>query len=95
MKELIKRLRTHAEYADVITPIAIDMLKAADAIEAAEKRLGTEIYALRVRIVELENLVNMQADCIKDWQWRYADDLRKENYCPNCGANMRGVRETE
>ena len=33
MTELTKRLRTHAEYADVITPIAEDMLKAADEIE--------------------------------------------------------------
>ena len=83
MTELTKRLRTHAEYADVITPIAEDMLKAADEIErlrGKRPRGGWEIIGNEFGV-----------DCIRCSRCGVRRFGQKENYCPNCGADMWGI----
>ena len=84
MKELIKRLRTHAEYADVITPIAEDMLLAADEIERlkGKKPRGKWIVDDQKKTATCSNCKFMSYDW---FSWNF-------DYCPNCGADMRGDR---
>ena len=81
MKELIKRLRTHAEYADVITPIAEDMLKAADEIERLRGQRP------RGKWVEILNSYGDTEGWIHEECGR--EVICAENYCPYCGADMR------
>ena len=85
MTELTKRLRTHAEYSSVITPIAEDMLLAADEIE----RLMNKRPRGKWKIIDDEYELVQCSRC--GWE-RFGIE---GSYCPNCGANMRGVRETE
>lgn len=80
MKELIKRLRTHAEYADVITPIAEDMLLAADEIE----RLRGKRPRGKWEIVDGEY---GSVRCSRCGSCRFG---LGDNYCSDCGADMRG-----
>ena len=80
MKELIKRLRTHAEYADVMTPIAENMLLAADEIE----RLSRKRPRGKWEIIDDEYELVQCSRC--GWE-RFGIE---GYYCLNCGADMRG-----
>ena len=83
MTELTKRLRTHAEYADVITPIAQDMLLAADEIERVRGQRPRGKW-----IVDAQKKTATCSNCkleTYDWfSWNF-------DYCPDCGADMWGI----
>ena len=80
MTELTKRLRTHAEYADVITPIAEDILLAADEIE----RLSRKRPRGKWKIINDEYEL---VQCSRCGSCRFG---LGDNYCSYCGADMRG-----
>ena len=68
------------------------MADAADALEAAEKRiveLNAKCANLQSQINEMENEIEELMP--KRGEWAYG----KTNYCTNCGAKMDGKEQTD
>ena len=103
--ELIKALREPHDWTDVSDCMRYDvwMLAAADALEAAEKRIAdleTALAACRGRKgeqlpkegewIEDEYGYIHCSKCEMEWD---EPEHPNTNYCPNCGAKMKNVTD--